>query len=123
MLIIRSDQFAALAEPQIARYEQTALAHVSKYFAEQALVLGEEEILAGVRHGFKRAGQYGLETEKDLLRYLTLMFTFGRNFDTNPALPWASEILKSSDDGTAKTSRLQAKALANRTHGRGYREI
>ena len=121
MLTIRREQIRAMAAPQIVRFLERACAHVAQYFPDQCAALSDSQIKDAVTHGFERADGYGLETERDLLRYLTLMFVFGREFDRDPAFPWAARILSGGGTAAEKTSRLQTEALRARGSGRGYR--
>ena len=63
-----------------------------------------------IRYGVERAGSYGIGTERDVCKYIDLMFAFGRDFDKNQDLPWASRILEDDTlkSPTVKTERLFA---------------
>jgi hypothetical protein len=121
MLILRSEQIEACSAPVLDAFVERAVAHVELYFPDQHRALGEAEVRRAVRHGIARADRHRLETERDILRFVTLMFVFGRDFDEDPELPWAASILGSSDGATLRTSRLQTEALRHRDRGRGYR--
>ena len=62
-------------------------------------------------HAMKAAGceviSYGVESEYDVSRYLNLMVVFGDDFDTDPAHPWASDIL-TLEGGCGGTVRMDA---------------
>jgi hypothetical protein len=120
MLTIRPEQERELARPFIERFERRAAEHLRRYVPDACLSLGDAALAAAINHGIARATHHGLETERDLLRFLTLMFVFGRDFDVDPALPWAAEILRSPGDATDKTERLHVQALRNRALGKGY---
>ena len=66
-----------------------------------------------MRDGIVRAEKYGFESERDATRFLNLMFTFGRSFDRDPTLGWATRLL----------ARAGAKAGGGVDHGveRGQR--
>ena len=121
MLTIRREQIRAMAAPEIERFLERARAHVVQYFPDQCAALSHSQLKDAVTHGFERADGYGLETEQDLLRYLTLMFIFGREFDRDPTFPWAARILSGGGCASERTSRLQTEALRARGLGRGYR--
>jgi hypothetical protein len=120
MLTIRREQIRALAEPGVEDFLRRAAAHLREYFGADCTALGEVALRDAIRHGYQRASGYGLETERDLLRYLTLMFVFGRDFDVDPAFPWAREVLGSASPPSSKTDRLHVHALRDRSRGRGY---
>jgi hypothetical protein len=119
MLVMRKEQIAVLARPTMERFEQRAVKHVEKYFPDQVRSLGAQPALEGVRRCLERALAWGLSTERELLGFVTLAFVFGRDFDTDPALPWASRVL-GDDEAETRMTRLQAHALAHRAQARGY---
>lgn len=123
VLTIRREQIRAMAAPQIERFLSRARDHVAEQFPEQHAALSAAELSDAVRHGFERASEYGLESERDLLRYQTLMFFFGRDFDRDPRFPWARQILTGPGTPAEKTSHLQTEALRALDTGRGYRAI
>lgn len=120
MLVIRRQQIRALAAPGIDAYVRRAGDHLRRFFPEQVAALHPEQVDEAIRHGLDRAESYGLETEKDLLRYLTLMFVFGRSFDADGKFPWAAEILRGAGSAAERTNRLQAAALADQASAEGY---
>jgi hypothetical protein len=40
-----------------------------------------------------RAKVYDIDSERDVCKYIDIMYTFGRDFDIDPEIPWASKIL------------------------------
>ncbi len=120
MLTIRRAQMKEFGKLGMRNFEARAIAHLERFFPEQCESLGSAVVLDGVRYGIKRATAYRLESERDLLRYLTLMFSFGRNFDVDPALPWAAAILTSAEKAPSRTKRLQTKARNHRNQGKGF---
>lgn len=107
--------------PGIERFLERARAHVIDYFEDQCAAMSSAELTEALRHGFERASTYGLETERDLLRYQTMMFVFGRDFDEDPAFPWAIRILRGPGTAAKKMNALQVEALRARSQARGYR--
>lgn len=76
-------------------------------------MLGANGLLKVVRLGIQRAKPYGL-TNPGLLRlYVDIMFKYGSFFDTDPCLPWASEVLRddSIQDDQARADRLYDRML------------
>jgi hypothetical protein len=94
MLTIRESQMAALARELIARFDYKALAHVKNCFPQLCAQMGDAGALHYVRAGLRRAREYGLESEYDLLRFLNVMFTLGSEFDSNEKYPWVRPILE-----------------------------
>jgi len=119
MIVIRDEQIRAMARPMMDRFERRAAKHVETYFLDQARSLGPDALLAGLRECIARAATWGLATERDLLQFITLAFTFGRHFDADPAFPWAARILGDAQRAT-RMGRLQVHALAARHEGKGF---
>lgn len=119
-LVMRRPQVEALARATFDRFVTSAVAHVERFFPGPYAALGPAEVERGVRHALARARAHGLETERELLGYVTLVFYFGRDFDRDPALPWAREILASGESPPLRIGQLQAAALAHQELARGY---
>lgn len=117
MLTIRAEQMRVLAAPSLARFEERMVRHVNRHFAEACARMGPDEVRDVVAYGCDRALDHGFATEKDLMRYLNLMFTFGPTFDRHPDHAWAAAIL--SDAGPDRMARLYARAVQE--EGRGHR--
>jgi hypothetical protein len=66
-----------------------------------------------VQYGRKKAHEYGFTTERNICLYLTLMATLGGNFDTDPQLPWAPQILADATlrEPAARIDRLTDQAM------------
>jgi len=122
MLIIRREQMRALAAPSFEQFVRRGLAHVQAHFGDQFAGLGEAAVRDAVLHAVERAESYGLTTDEDVLSYLTLMFVFGRDFDRDPGLSWASEALEDPGRSAAfRMGRLKSLALSHERAGCGYR--
>ena len=74
-------------------FENRMVRHVRTFFREPCLDLGDEGTRKAVAHGIRRAASYGIVAQRDVCQYINVMFTFGRNFDADPAQPWAARIL------------------------------
>jgi len=98
VLYIRSSQIKTFREQLRRRFEERMVRHLHTYFPEQCAALGDEGTREAIGHGIDRAQAHGIVTERDVCRYLNVMFTFGRDFDSDPRCPWAARIL----DDTAR---------------------
>ncbi|MCA9710230.1 MAG: hypothetical protein KDK70_30600 [Myxococcales bacterium] len=92
MLSLREPQVQALAEPRRSDLEGRLARHARDCFPA-AQALGPAALREVVRYGVDRALDHGIDTERGVCRYLNLMFVFGRDFDQDPRLPWAEQIL------------------------------
>lgn len=110
MWTIRREQLLAMGGLRLEDFEVRALAHVRKFFPEPCRSLGERGTRDLVRRGIERARGYGFTSERDLCKYLNLIFTFGEEFDTR--LPWAASILRLGGAPSRRMARLYERALA-----------
>jgi hypothetical protein len=122
MLVIRRQQMNILSWKIRMAFEDRMVLHLKEFFPDQCRMLGEKDTRAAIRHGMERAETYGLGTESDLAKYLNVMFTFGRDFDTDPELPWASAILNARDGSapSERLARLYTVAVDKESEGRGF---
>jgi hypothetical protein len=120
-LMIRHEQLVALRGVRQKEYERRLAAHLRKHFAETCAALGDQGLGDAVRYGIQRARSYGIQAERDVVKYLNLMFVFGRDFDTDPRFPWAASMLRSTDYGpTLRINQVYSDAKARIDQGPGF---
>ncbi|MCK4857938.1 MAG: DUF4123 domain-containing protein [candidate division Zixibacteria bacterium] len=112
-MIIRDPQMASFTEASIKDFENRMVVHLNEFFPEQCEALGEPKTREAIRYGIKRAATYGIDTERNVCKYTDIMFAYGRDFDKNPELPWAAEVLNSSKyaDQTTRIEELHRKSV------------
>jgi len=93
MLIIRRAQMEALRVEQLAQLEVYLFGHVKRFWPKQLERLGEGQARSWIHYGLGCALGHGFDGERDLGRWIDLMFAHGRDFDL---LPWAAPILANS---------------------------
>ena len=93
MLTFRDKQIETFEKKATDRYAERVLAHVERFFPERTDELIEEDALWVVRCGIGRANAHGFFSERDVCKYVTLMFVLGLDFDRDGEFPWAAEIL------------------------------
>ena len=106
MLTIRTQQLAVFARAETKKFEDRLLIHLNRFFPKPSRALGEPKLRETIRHGIKRAASYGITAERDVYKYVDLMAVFGRDFDTDPRLPWAGETLRTRRNPTTKIQAL-----------------
>ncbi len=113
MLTFRQRQLDAFQRDMTDSYEIRLAAHLERYFPERCRALGPDEVFETIRHGVRRAQGHGFVSERDICKYLNLMFTLGRDFDVDPRWPWAGRILdpESGRSTTLRINQLYAEAL------------
>lgn len=114
MIVIDERNFASFERASLERFFADMRAHVERCFPEQFRALERETLDELLRHGLARARTHGFSGERDVCKFIDLMFVFGRDFDRDPQFPWASEILvgRWPADPSARIARLGEAALA-----------
>jgi hypothetical protein len=116
-MVIRQQQMATFSQARQKTFEERMAGHLNRCFPSECEALGEQGVQDAIRYGIERAASHGIASERDVCKYIDLMFAFGRNFDRNRDLPWASSILKDETlkTATAKMERLYATAKRHAT--------
>lgn len=125
MLKIRKEQNDELAKAAVKRFEDWMVVHLNKFFPEHCKALGPEGTLESIRYAIERSATYEIVSERDVCKYTDLMFAFGRDFDEDPNLPWASEILNDKNlkgQPTEKINNLYKIAMRNVKQAGGIEE-
>jgi hypothetical protein len=94
MLTIRSEQMAVFGRAAREAFERRLLSHIRTFFPVHWREAGAPQLRAAIRLGMANAAVYGLETEREIHLYVSLMLYLGSWFDTDPQLPWAAGHLK-----------------------------
>ncbi|HIJ70408.1 MAG TPA: hypothetical protein HPP87_03490 [Planctomycetes bacterium] len=113
MLKIRKEQYEELAKVALKQFENTMVEHIQAHFPKPAQISGEKAVRTTIQYGFERSKTYGFKTEHEVCLYIDLMIILGSGFDTEPQLPWISQLLKSEDFSNAskKIEALYDKVL------------
>jgi hypothetical protein len=108
-MIIRKTQMQSLGDASMNNFEARMAEHLKRCFPETCEAEGEMGIRDTIRYGIERAANHGITLERDVCKYIDLMFVFGPDYD---GADWASAILQddSLDNATLKTERLFATA-------------
>ncbi len=118
---IRKEQMETLSDCMLRKFEDSMVAHVEKFFPEQYSALGEAGVREMVRYGIERAETYGIVSERDVCKYVDVMFMYGRDFDTDPKLSWAAGILndKRPQEPSERVDRLCREVMERQGIGGG----
>lgn len=104
MLTISATQFAALERLAQQSFHERVLDHLHRCFPDACRRLGADAVREWIRAGEARAAIWGLRAERDVCKYIDLMFTLGAEFDTDPDYPWTTPLL--SDDSVPPGTRI-----------------
>ncbi len=110
---IRPEQMTQLAQAAERDFQQRMGSHLREFFPEQYAGLGEAAVREAVQEAIQKARSYQILAERDICKYADVMSAFGRDFDRNAALGWASSILNDPAlrDAGARVNRLADEAL------------
>lgn len=111
MLKIRQEQMTVFEEHAERDFEEEMVQHALKSAPRLSRVIGEPGVRQTVTMGLERAKQHGFTNRGPMRFYLESMVAFGSDFDTDPQIPWAAEILddQSMPDQMARADRLYVK--------------
>jgi hypothetical protein len=107
-LTIRPAQLSVFSELELRRFEDWMAHHLRKFFPAQCDALGEAGAIETIRYGMKRAAHHGFKSRRDVCKYIDLMMSLGRDFDTDERTGWAAGILARGGDRSATMRALFA---------------
>lgn len=120
MLILRKRQIEALSAPMRRDFENELVDFLRRAFREQCEGMDDPTLRQTIREGIVRAARHAFESDGQVRRWLAMMFTFGRDFDSDPACDWARDILRYGAPSAAeKMERLYKEARRWEHRGRG----
>jgi hypothetical protein len=93
MLIIRAEQMKVFGQAAFRSFEDEMVLHLARFAPKHSQVIGEPVVRQVIRRGAERARTYHLTNHGPVRFYIEMMFQLGSEFDTDPQLPWAREIL------------------------------
>ena len=93
MLAIRAEQMAAIERSRWSAFVDRAFAYAQLHWPTYP------DLRSSVEHALSRARAYDIETEFDLLRYVSIALTLGATFVEDRRFPWAADILQSPTYG------------------------
>ena len=118
MLTMRPQQINAFSKMALRSFEDRMMAHVQEFFPEKCETLGAEKTHAAIRQGMLKARKYGILSEYGVCIFIDVMFEYGGDFDVDPALPWARQVLNDPAiwDPTYRINRLFDAAMGYEKH-------
>lgn len=122
---IRAENTGAFQSEAERSFENRMVLHLNKHFPDHCAELGDAGVRGAIALGIERAGEYKIVTERDVCKYITLMFAFGERFDDDANLPWAAGILNSKvySNGTDRTEALYRRAKRHARDANGGRVV
>ena len=114
MLVIRKSQIDSLTHASLQQFEDEMVGYLKEFAPRLSEVLNERGVRRVILLGVERAEGYGFTNRGPCRFYLELMFTLGSQFDTDPQLPWAQDVLT---DKKITDQMLRADALYRASAG------
>lgn len=105
MLKIRNEQMTVFEEIERQDFVERMAIYLKNIFPNQTASIEESGLHDEIRYGMKKAERYFMGNEREVARYIELMFYLDRDFDTSPDMPWAAPIL--NDPFSNAASRLR----------------
>jgi hypothetical protein len=94
-LKLKKEQLEHFSRLQRSSFVERMRAIVREEFPEKTAPMSDAEVDGILEKGISTASSYGVESERDVGRYIYLMFALGFEFDRDAsAAPWAGEILR-----------------------------
>ena len=107
MIEMRGEQFDVFERQSQSEFQQRAIAQLREGMPDEVAHCTDEELCKRVNSAMRRAGQYELETELEILYFLNTAVLLGDDqFDENPEFPWALEILEGDLDPEEKAEAV-----------------
>jgi len=117
MFIIRRAQMEKFSEAAVSRFEGKLMIHLRTLFPRVCSRLGEQGVRDVIQHGIRRAAEYGIVRERDVSRYIGVMFMFGPEFDRKTK-DFFHDVLRDPVLGAGARSNALCKAALSRLRGR-----
>jgi|SRR4030042_868798 len=106
MLIIRQEQMEKFSQVMIKHFEDLMVDHLKDFSPEKIQTLGEAAVREVIHYGIVRAKSNDFVTEVHISKYIELMVLLGQDFDKDPDIPWAGEILRNQTISNAEKINL-----------------
>ena len=107
MLVIRKQQMDVFRNYEIKKFEDRMVLHLRSGFPEQTKTIPEQALREMILTGIDKAESYKVTDEVDVERFLECIMRYGSDFDTDPNISWAAEILRDeSFTGTEKMNQI-----------------
>src|SRR6185369_45712 len=112
----------AFRRAAVETVEDRMVVHLNEWFPAQCKAGGEEKVRQTIRYGMERASAYGITAERDVCKYVDLMFVYSRDFDKDQSLTWPSAVLtdRAMRDPTVKMEALYEAGMKNEPGGKSH---
>ena len=118
MLTLRKEQIDTLADTKAENFETLLLDHLLTFFPQRCSQLGNDAVHKIICSGIEKAESYGFESQRDICKYIDLLFVFGTDFDCRSDLPWSRQLLqdRGTRDSLTQMERICQAAVEHLRH-------
>lgn len=96
MILIRQSQMQVFEAESKSRFEQDLVWHFLNTYPRECRQAGGPEAVGNlVSDALERASVYGFKSRAQVSLFVALRFILGRDFDKDPQIPWAGQLLSS----------------------------
>jgi hypothetical protein len=93
-LTIREEQMSVFVAERREAFVTQMMQHMREHFPDRTGAHQDDALSDQIRGAIERAKSYGLQSEKDLCRFLNLCGAYGWDFDSQPANEWMQQMLR-----------------------------
>lgn len=93
MLKISKAQMEGFRRASAQSFESRMVEYLKGVFPDVYSSMGDAGARELIQHGMAKAEHYDIASELHICLYVCLMIELGRDFDVDPAIPWAGEML------------------------------
>lgn len=113
MLHLRQEQLDALDAAYREEFVERTRKDFRARWADECAALEDSELAGMIRSARDRAETHGIEKVGDTVIFIEAWLLLGDDFDTDPAHPWAEEILSDAEmSGSAKAAAVRHQTLS-----------
>jgi hypothetical protein len=109
-LLLSEQQTDKLAAQEHDPFPDELYAEMQEKYPERFAPPADAEMREWIAYGCERPKRYGIQTEQGIRDYVSLMMQLGRDFDVDPALLWASDLLGRRLAPAEKLAQLKVEA-------------
>lgn len=116
MLHIRLTQVQDLERSNRDQFVDFMMLHLLQFFSHQCEKMETESVRRTILVGIEKARTYGIESERDVCKFIDLMFAFGNDYDVR--LSWVRKTLNERDprQSIGRMDRLMTQAQSFLSH-------
>jgi hypothetical protein len=97
-MILHPQQMQALGQSARESFEKRLLSHIQDCFPVHWREVGPDRLRLVIRQGIENAARYGMQGQREIYLFVSLMLYLGGSFDKDPQLVWAAESLENPSE-------------------------